>query len=137
MIRGKEAIHKLFADPKKEATRYFRKTGLFPVNHVMIIRSQLLERNPWIATSLFDAFSRSKDLCLRRNREMAFEANSYVWLDLLCEDLIATFGPDPFPYGFKKNEKMLDTITQYSYEQGLTPSKIHPSELFFSSTLDT
>ncbi|MGH2639432.1 MAG: hypothetical protein ACRDF4_09160, partial [Rhabdochlamydiaceae bacterium] len=62
--------------------------------------------------------------------------HSFVWMDDLRAEAREVFGEDPFPYGFKANAKILDAITTYSNEQGLSTRKIDPKELFFQDTLD-
>lgn len=129
-------VKRLFPDRKAEAKRYFKKTGFFPINHVIIVRKELVDANPWIATNLFNAFVRSKQICFEINKKKTEMPHSFVWLEDLYDEINEVFGDDPFPYGFKANSKILDAMTTYSNEQGLTPRKLEPAELFFPNTID-
>ena len=59
-LERRDDIRTLFPDPDAEANRYYTKTGMFPINHTLVVRRSLLEREPWIARSLYDAFARAK-----------------------------------------------------------------------------
>ena len=58
----------MFPDPMAEAARYFRKTGIYPINHGMVVRRSILEQHPWVARSLFDAFATAKTQWLAKLR---------------------------------------------------------------------
>jgi 4,5-dihydroxyphthalate decarboxylase len=128
-------IHLLFPNPKEESIRYFRKTGLFPINHVIVIKNKVLERAPWIASSLLEAFERSKQISYERSAQISEMPNNFVWLDSLYKEVHQIFGIDPFPYGVKKNEKILEAVTTYSHEQRLAKRKLDITELFAPTTL--
>jgi 4,5-dihydroxyphthalate decarboxylase len=127
---------RLFADPKQESIRYYRKTGFFPINHVIVIKDEILKENPWVAQSLYEAFVKAKELSYAKVEAKLREPTNYVWLDELVSEVREIFGVDPYPYGLKKNQKILDAIATYSNEQGLTPQKANLQELFFPTTLD-
>ena len=133
---NRSKVRRLFSDSKAEGKRYYKKTGFFPINHTIVVRKSLLHDHPWIARNLYNAFVKSKLICYQRNKTMAELPHSFVWVDDLRAEAREVFGDDPFPYGFKANSKILDAITTYSNEQGLSPRKIDPSELFFKDTLD-
>jgi 4,5-dihydroxyphthalate decarboxylase len=124
----------LFADPAAEGHRYFAKTGLFPINHTVVVRRSLLERHPWIALNLYSAFVAAKE-------EIAACGQSYLhWyfetglLDDAAQRTLAQ--NDPLAYGFKAARPVLETIAQYVHEQGLSARKVELKEIFAPSTLD-
>jgi 4,5-dihydroxyphthalate decarboxylase len=124
----------LFPDPAAEGRRFYAKTGLFPINHTVVVRRSLLERHPWIALNLYSAFVAAKD-------EIARYGQSYLhWYfetGLLDESLKRTLaGNDPLAYGFKASRAVLETIAQYVHEQGLSARRVKLEELFVPSTLD-
>ncbi|MHB8566361.1 MAG: ABC transporter substrate-binding protein [Nitrososphaerales archaeon] len=129
-------VRLLFPNQKEESIRFFRKTGIFPINHTVVIRNDVLEKNPWVAVNLFEAFQKSKEKSYEKVQAELREPSNYVWLDDLVREVKDVFGADPYPYGIRKNKSILDTITNYSFEQGLSPRKAEMADLFFPTTLD-
>ena len=126
-------IRPLFPDRMIEAERFFKKHGFLPVNHTYIIRGDIYRKYPWIAFNLYSGFVKAKALARQKLAESMpsalFFGPEYL---AMTRRLI---GDDPFPYGIKANQAMLDTITSYSHEQGLTPRQMKPEELFAEQTL--
>jgi 4,5-dihydroxyphthalate decarboxylase len=126
-------IRTLFPNPKAEATRYYAKTGLFPINHTTVVRRTLLERHPWIAESIYETFVRVKEL-QRRERDERLEA--YVATGLLDSAAVAQLARDPVPYGIAANRRELETIARYDYEQGLAKRRVGLDEIFAPNLLE-
>ena len=126
-------IKHLFPDPAAEGARYFKKTGLYPINHGMVVKRPLLERHPWVAINLYKAFAEARDRVAARTRELAAV---YFDLGLLPQNQRATLSIDPYPYGIQANRTVLETIAEYSHEQGLTPRVVGIDEVFAPSTMD-
>ena len=123
----------LFNDRMIEGERFFKKHGFLPVNHTYILRGDVYRKYPWVAFNLYSGFVKAKALA----REKLLEAIPSA-LFFGAEYMTKTrqlIGDDPFPYGIKANQAMLDTITSYSHEQGLTPRQMKPEELFAEQTL--
>jgi 4,5-dihydroxyphthalate decarboxylase len=124
----------LFPDPAAEGRRYFAKTGLFPINHTVVVRRSLIESHPWIALNLYSAFVAAKE-------EIARSGNAFLrWYfeaGLLDDGVKRTLAAhDPLAYGFKATRPVLETIAQYVHEQGLCARRVGLDELFAKSTLD-
>ncbi len=134
--QSRPRVRPLFDDPKAEAIRYFKKTGLFPINHMVVVKDEILEENPWVALSLYDAFQKAKQLSYRKSAEEAEDISNFIWLDVLQKEVKDVFGDDPFPYGIKANEKTINTMASYVYEQGFTPHQATIAELFAYNTLN-
>jgi 4,5-dihydroxyphthalate decarboxylase len=128
-------IKPLFPDRMAEGARFYKQHGFLPVNHAYIIRGDIHRKHPWLATKLYDGFVRAKALVQEKLTEQIPTAL------IFGPEYLATtrelIGADPFPFGIKANRAMLDTITSYSHEQGLTPRQMKVEELFAESTLDT
>jgi 4,5-dihydroxyphthalate decarboxylase len=126
-------IRPLFPDRMIEAERFFKKHGFLPVNHTYIIRGDIYRKYPWIAFNLYSGFVKAKALARQKLAESIpsalFFGSEYLAMTRRLVD------DDPFPYGIKANQAMLDTITSYSHEQGLTPRQMKPEELFAEQTL--
>jgi 4,5-dihydroxyphthalate decarboxylase len=137
-IRGSEGdwtkVKLLFPDLMAEGKRFFMKYGFVPVNHTYIIRGDVYRAHPEVAVSLYDAFVKAKAHARKTLLERIPAALVFgpEYLARTQEIL----GEDPFPYGIKANTPMLETIINYSNEQGLTPRKMKVEELFAPETLD-
>ena len=134
---GSPKIRRLFPDYRQVEEDYFRRTGLFPIMHTVVIRRDVYEANRWLAVSLLRAFEESKAVGRRRTHDMDVLAVSDPWWEPELESVDALFRGDPFPYGFSANATALEAVTQYSFEQGLSGRKLDPAELFAPETLDT
>jgi 4,5-dihydroxyphthalate decarboxylase len=130
-------VRPMYPYPKEEQKRYFRKTGFFPINHVIVVRDEILRQQPWVGANLLGAFQRSKEVAYERIEQFVNGPNSFVWLEELVHEMNSTFGDDPYPYGLKKNKEIIETMTQYAFEQGLISRKFVPEELFSKNTLDS
>jgi 4,5-dihydroxyphthalate decarboxylase len=126
-------VRPLFPDPIAESRRYYQKTGLFPMNHTVVVRRTVLERHPWVALNLYRAFQAAKEQAAAETRALV---EPYLHLGLLPAEAQAAFATDPFPYGLRANRHALETLTQYASEQGLTPRRVALEEVFAPSTLD-
>jgi len=126
-------IRPLFPDRMMEGERFFKNHGFLPVNHTYIIRGDIYRKYPWIAFNLYSGFVKAKALARQKLAESIpsalFFGSEYLAMTRRLVD------DDPFPYGIKANQAMLDTITSYSHEQGLTPRQMKPEELFAEQTL--
>ena len=128
-------VRPLFPDEIGEAKRFVAAHGFVPVNHTYIIRGDVYREQPGIAMKLYEAFSAAKEQMAETLLERIPEALQFAPEYLAMTRSI--LGDDPFPYGLKANQAMLDTIVSYSHEQGLTPRKMKIEELFAAETLDS
>src|SRR5438105_9110283 len=132
-LEGNPAFRLLFTDPRAEGRRYYQKTGIFPINHGMVVRRAIYEQHPWVVLNLFNAFRRAKEQVAARMRELV---SKHVELGLLGPDASKALERDLYPYGVKSNQNTLETLAAYSLEQGLTRRRISLDEVFAPSTLD-
>jgi 4,5-dihydroxyphthalate decarboxylase len=126
-------IKSLFPDRMAEAARFHKKHGFLPVNHTYIIRGDIYKKYPWVAFNLYTGFVKAKELA--REKLTASIPSALFFGPEYAAMTREMIGDDPFPYGIKANQAMLDTIAGYSHEQGLTPRKMAVAELFAESTL--
>jgi 4,5-dihydroxyphthalate decarboxylase len=123
----------LFPDPIAEGTRYFRKTGLYPINHGMIVRRSIAEKEPWVVLNLLHAFQHAADIA---NEQRMAQTEYHVACGLLPPEAKAALATTAVRHGIKFNRKILETAAQYSHEQGLTPRVLKLEEVFAAQTLD-
>ncbi len=137
-IRAREGdwsrIRPLFPDRIAEGRRFFEQHGYIPANHAYIIRGDIHRKYPWLAFNLYKAFVAAKEAA--RERLAGSIPTALVFGQEYLANTRAIFGDDPYPYGIRENREMLDTIIDYSHEQGLTPEKARIEDLFAPSTLD-
>ena len=125
-------IRTLFPNPLAEGIRYHRKTGLYPINHGMVIKRELAEKHPWAVTNILKAFNRANDLADRQRRE---HVEYHLETGLLAADARKALETPIIVHGIDANRRVLETIAQYSLEQGLTPRLMKLDELFAASTM--
>jgi 4,5-dihydroxyphthalate decarboxylase len=131
-LRGSKRISRLFADPKEEDLRYFRKNGFYPIMHVVAFKDEVLRKYPWSARSIMQGFERAKAIC----RDYYADPNwsSLAWARHLFEEERQCLGDDPWPNGVEKNRANLERFIDYSLDQGLMTQKLSPEELFPAET---
>ncbi|MBI1196813.1 MAG: ABC transporter substrate-binding protein [Phenylobacterium sp.] len=122
-----------FVDVEKD---YFRRTGIFPIMHVVAIRRTVYEANRWIAQSLFKAFCEAQQLTYDNLAVTSAMTTMLPWQVAAVEEARAELGDDWWPYGFARNRPVLDTFLRYHHEQGLSPRRLEPETLFAPETFE-
>ena len=127
-------VKPLFPDRMAEGARFVQKHGYVPANHAYAIRGDVDRQYPWLAFNLYKAFVSAKQLYQDRLAE-SLPSGLFFGREYLAKtrDIL---GEDPFPYGIKANRPMLETLIDYSHEQGLIPKRFKIEELFAPSTMD-
>jgi 4,5-dihydroxyphthalate decarboxylase len=118
-------IRPLIADARNAAFDYFRRTGVYPINHGVVVKNALLKDAPWIADELVGLFEAAKAIYLTN---LAGSAGISSW-DKAAVDNAAVVG-NPFPFGIDNNRKALEAITQFAADQKMVPRKFSVEELF-------
>jgi len=127
-------VKRLFPNRIEEGTRFFKERGYIPASHTFIIRGDVYRKHPWLAFNLYKAFVAAKDLA--QDRLAASIPSALVFGPEYLAQTREIFGDDPYPYGIRANKPMLQTIIDYSYEQGLIKEKPDLESLFAKSTLE-
>jgi 4,5-dihydroxyphthalate decarboxylase len=115
---------------------YYKRTGFFPIMHTLLIKNAVLEKNPWVAMSLFNAWQESKRKCYEW-LEWQRVHQTALWYRALWEEEQALAGDDPYLWGFAKTKPEVDKLLEYCFRQGLTTKKFVAEEMFHASTLIT
>ena len=134
-LRRGGSIRRLFADPKAEETKYFRKNGYYPIMHLVAFKDDVLAKDPWLAKSVAEVFDKAKEACMEYYDDPNW--SRFVWGRHLFEEERVAFGDDPWPHGIRKNRANLERFIGYSLDQGLMEKKIGIDELFAAGTLDS
>jgi 4,5-dihydroxyphthalate decarboxylase len=131
-----DAVRRLFPDYVEVERDYYRRTKIFPIMHVVAIRREVYEANRWIAMSLYKAFVEAQRRAYRSLRETAAHKAMLPWLVTNVEDAMRDLGEDFWPYGFHGSRHVLDTFLRYHHEQGLSPRRLKPEDMFAPETLE-
>jgi 4,5-dihydroxyphthalate decarboxylase len=131
--KGSPKVGLLFPDAKAAEVDYYKKSGIYPIMHTVVVKQEILEKNPWVAVSLQQAFQRSKEICYERMKDP--RNFTLVWVKETMQEQERIFGLDPWPYNLEDNRKALDAAVRYEYEQGMIKKKFQLEELFFSPSL--
>ena len=130
-------VTRLFEDYPHVEREYFRRTGIFPIMHVIAIRRDRYERDRWIAQSLQKAFAAAQRETYADLSETAAFKTMLPWLTAHVEETRRDMGDDFWPYGLERNRHTLDTFLRYAYTQGLATRRLTPEELFAPETLES
>jgi 4,5-dihydroxyphthalate decarboxylase len=133
-LRG-AAIRPLLPDPAEAARDFFRRTGIFPPMHTVVLRREVLDEDPWIAQSLVTAFAQAKKLAIRGLRETSALTVSLPFLQEHHAATVELMGTDYWPYGLgAENRHALTTMIGYMHREGLIGAAMAPESLFAEST---
>ncbi len=134
--RGNRLIARLFPNYREVETEYYRRTGIFPIMHTVVLRHEIYEANRWVARALYKAFEQAKQVCREEMFEMAALKVMLPWVTAEAESLRELFGGDWWPYGLEPNRKTIEALAQYSFDQGLAKRVVEPESLFAPEVLD-
>ena len=124
-------IAPLIPDAADAAAAAFKQNGIYPINHTLVVKNELLEAHPWLAQDLFATFKAAKEHFLSHP--------SPAEDDSLPESIMRkardVVGDDPIPYGLEANRKALEAFIEFNVDQKVIPNKVTVEEVFEPSTL--
>jgi 4,5-dihydroxyphthalate decarboxylase len=126
-------IQPMFSDALAEGIRFYRKTGIYPINHGMVVKREIAEQHPWTVLNLFKAFQRANEVA---NEERLEQASYHYSAGLISKEAHEALAKPVVIHGIKANRKVLETAAQYSFEQGLTPRLVKLDEVFAANAMD-
>jgi 4,5-dihydroxyphthalate decarboxylase len=129
-LRGHPDVVRLFPDYHAVERDYFRRTGIFPIMHALVIRDGLHRVHPWLVRRIYDACEAAKSAALQRLRFTAALRVTLPWMLEQVEELDDVFGGDPWPYGVDANRRTLEAFARYLVEDGFS-DRILPIEDVF------
>jgi 4,5-dihydroxyphthalate decarboxylase len=125
---------RLFADYRAAEAEYWKKTRIFPVMHVLVIRRDVYEGQRWIAMSLYQAFEEAKRRSVARVREFGLSHLPMPWVPDHLAQWRALAGEDFWPYGVEANRPTLEAFFQYAHEQGVAKKRLRMEDVFAPET---
>jgi 4,5-dihydroxyphthalate decarboxylase len=123
-------VKRLFPDFKGAEKQYYKETGIFPIMHIVVIKKDIVDKYPFVPTSLFNAFNDSKDVAFRRMRFLGALRYMLPWLASELDEIEEVFGGDPWQYGVEENRRTLEAAVECLYEQSMIEKKVTVDELF-------
>ncbi len=123
-------IQRLFPNARQEEEAYFKRTGIWPIMHVMAMRRDIVEQYPWLARNLYLAFDESKKRAMKRLFASGVSIYPLPWIRDTADYLKELFGGDFFPYGVDANRKTLEAFLKWSFEQGIAKRLMQPEDIF-------
>lgn len=134
---GGGKVKRLFEDYPAVELEYYKRTGIFPIMHCVVIRRDVYEQNRWVAQSLFKAFKEAQKYTYQDMHETAAHKTMLPWLSAHVEQARRELGDDFWSYGFAENRDTIATFLRYHHEQGLSKTRLTPEDLFAPEALES
>jgi 4,5-dihydroxyphthalate decarboxylase len=135
--KGHSHIGWLFPDPAAAAKNYFKRTGFFPIMHVLGIRRVLAEQHPWLPGAVLKAFEQAKQLAVAELADTTVAKVTLPFVEEMLREARAFMGEDFWSYGVAPNRKVLDYFLGQHHAQGLSSRRLSVDELFHPATYET
>ena len=135
-LQGDPRISRLFEDPRAVEQDYYKRTGIFPIMHVLAIRRDIAKDYPWLPRAIFDAYSQAKTAAYQLMNRLNWVTDMLPWYSAELEATQTVMGENFYPYGIAPNAKTLNALFEYSYRQGLASRQLTIEEVFLPGTLD-
>jgi len=129
-LQGSPRIQRLFPDFKAVEQDYYRRTGIFPIMHTIVVREHIHRSHPWVAPSIYKAFCEARDLAIGKFYDTDALHLTLPWLIDHVEEAWRVLGKDYWAYGLQPNRSAIDAVGRYVHEQGLAPRVVSAEEMF-------
>lgn len=127
-----QVVRRLWPNYREVESDYYRRTGIFPIRHLVVVKDEVLRRHRDVAPPLVQAFEDAKQQAYQYWSD--HRRSSLAWFGAEQEEERALLGPDPWPYSIQSNQVVLETLLDYAFEQGLTGRRLSIEEIFAPST---
>jgi len=129
-VKGHPDVVRLFPDFLDMEEKYYARTKVWPIMHVIAIKRSILDQYPWVAGSLYNAFNLSKNRAHARMFEQSVSRYPLPWLTTYARRMRDMFGGDPFPFGIEENRPTFEQFLRYVHEQGIAHRHAKVEEIF-------
>lgn len=136
-LDGDPRIKRLFPDVRQAEQDYFSKTGMFPIMHVVGIRTDAIKADPGLPKAVYQMYTKAKQLAYSDLETTTSLKVSLPWVTQEFEETRRLMGNDYWPYGIEANSKELEAVMRYTHEQGLVKERMDFREMFDTSVLET
>ena len=127
-----KVVRRLWPKYREVEVDYYRRTGIFPIRHLVVVKDEVLERDGEVALQLVRAFEDAKQQAYKYWAD--HRRSSLAWFGAEQEEERAVLGPDPWPYSVEKNRVVLETLLDYAFEQRLADRRLEINEIFAIGT---
>jgi 4,5-dihydroxyphthalate decarboxylase len=135
--RGNRDVGWLFPDPTSAAIDYFKRTGIFPIMHLVGVRRSLVEQHPWLPAAILKGFEQAKSIALERLGDTSATKVTLPFVEEQLKRARDLMGRDYWAYGVAPNRKVLESFLRAHHGQGLSSRLVKVDELFHPTTLET
>ena len=129
-FRSNPDIGRLFPDFVERERDHYKRTKIYPIMHLVAIKKSVYEKYPFVATSLFDAFVKSKKIALEKLFNLRAVRYMTPFLMREIDDIWEVFNGDPWPYGLESNRQTLEALVTYQQTLGLIDRPVKVDDLF-------
>ena len=129
-------IDRMFPNHREIERAYYKKTGLYPIMHLIGIRKSLVAQYPWLPVSAFKAFVQAKAAAMYDLRTLAAPNLMLPWTEAETLETMALMGDDFWRYGVNENRREIEALARYSHKQGLAQRIVPVEEMFAASTFE-
>lgn len=123
-------VARLFPNYREVELEYYQRTGIFPIMHLLAIRRDLHEAHPFVAASLYQAFSQAKTIAMDKLLRKGASLSMLPWGRAEGEAMQKIFGEDFWPYGVAPNRPTLEALMRYLTEQAMIKAPLRVEDLF-------
>ena len=131
--RGIPGLRRLWPNFREVEKEYYLRTKIFPIRHVVVVKNSILERHPWVARSLVEAFTKAKEIGIKHVSDT--RRSFLAWYGAELEEERELFGEDAWPYNIRDNRVVLETMARYAEMVGITEGRLKIEEMFAESVL--
>lgn len=129
-LEGHPDVVRLYPNYVEMEEKYYDRTKVWPIMHIIAMRRQIVREHPWVARNLYNAFLESKRRSIERLLDPAVSRYPLAWLPAYARKMRDRFGGDPFPYGIEENRLTWEQMSLYCYQQGISHREFEPEEIF-------
>ncbi len=140
ILENSPKVGRLFPDYPTTEREYYKRTGIFPIMHTVVIRKDTLAQNPGLAKAIYKGFCDAKEAAAKDYEHGHIFNNMgtmFPWFSHLIEEDRAVLGKDWWPYGIDANRTAIEAILRYHYEQGITNRLFTIEDIFVPELLNT
>ncbi len=140
VLENSPKVGRLFEDYETVEREYYRRTGIFPIMHAVVVKRELASEHPEIVKAVYKGFCDAKDVMTKQYVQgMTFMnmATMMPWFSRLIDEDRKLLGEDWWPYGLEANRKAVDAFLRYYFEQGLSKQRLTVEDIFIPELLDT
>lgn len=130
IVRRDPRVRRLFLDYKTEEQTYFRQTGIFPISHIVTFKPEFVDQYPHAPVALLKAYRQARDIAFDRIEGADPEVLTISWANALVAEQRELMGENYWAYNVEQNRRPLEAMTQFAYQQGVTPVRVDYEKFF-------